>query len=198
MSPLLANIFLNPLDHMMASDGMEMVRYADDFVILCRDAREAERVLEVTRKWAAEVELTLHPEKTRIVDARVGGFEFLGYHFERGRKWPREKSKKRFMDKVRTMTKRTNGHSLAKIIAMLNPTLRGWFNYFKWSQPGTFSRLDGWIRGRLRSILRKRAHLRGRGRGADHQKWPNAFFRETGLYSLTDAWQLLHPPPATG
>lgn len=195
ISPMLANIYLNPLDHLMARAGFEMVRYADDFVVLCRSAHEARRALAMIEEWTGQAGLTLHPEKTRVVDAREpGGFDFLGYHFERGMKWARKKSVDRFRKKVREMTKRTNGNSLKTIITKLNPTLRGWFNYFRKSHPTTFKRLDGWIRGRLRSILRKRAGLKGRGRGADHQRWPNAFFSDLGLYSLTAAHEVTCSP----
>lgn len=188
LSPLLANISLDPLDHRMAQEGFEMVRYADDFVILCRTREEAERALTGVAEWTAQAGLTLHPDKTRIVDVASGeSFEFLGYRFERGRKWPRKKSLAKLKDAVRAKTKRTNGKSLNTIIETINPILRGWFAYFKHAYKTTFQPLDGWIRMRLRSILRKRRGRRGRGRGADHQRWPNAFFEEHGLYSLATA-----------
>jgi RNA-directed DNA polymerase len=188
ISPLLSNIYLDPLDHEMARQGTEMVRYADDFVILCRNQAEAEEALELVRQWTAHAGLQLHPGKTRIVDAtQKGGFDFLGYHFERGMKWPREKSLKKFKDNIRVKTKRTNGNSLQTIIADVNRSVQGWFEYFKHSHKTTFAPLDQWIRMRLRSILRKRAGRRGRGRGRDHQRWPNAFFSVHGLYSLVTA-----------
>lgn len=188
VSPMLSNIYLNPLDHEMERRGIEMVRYADDFVILCRSQEEAEAALELVRQWTANAGLQLHPDKTRIVDAkREGGFDFLGYHFERNMKWPRKKSLKKFKDTIRAKTKRTNGHSLQAIIEEVNRTSRGWFEYFKHSHRTSFSPLDGWIRMRLRSILRKRVGRRGRGRGRDHQRWPNAFFGEQGLFSLATA-----------
>jgi RNA-directed DNA polymerase len=190
ISPLLSNIYLNPLDHLMAEQGFEMVRYADDFVILCRSPEDAARALAVVQAWTAEAGLTLHPEKTTIVDARVNGFDFLGYRFERGRRYPRAKSLKKFKDTIRAETRRTSGESLKAIIAALNPKLRGWFAYFQQSYRTTFPYLDGWIRMRLRSLLRRRLGLRGRGRGNDHQRWPNAFFAEQGLYSLKTAHAL--------
>ena len=187
LSPLLSNIYLNPLDHLVAQAGCEMVRYADDFVILCRTAEEATRALELVQTWVSHNGLALHPTKTKVVDATTVGFDFLGYHF-RGRKhWPREKSQKRLKDAIRAKTKRQNGKSLDAIIHDLNRTLRGWFGYFQQSRPWVFHRLDSWIRGRLRSILRKRTKRRGRGRGADHQRWPNAFFTQHGLFSLAEA-----------
>jgi len=188
LSPLLSNIYLNPLDHLMAQSGVNMVRYADDFVILCRTEAEALKALALVQGWTAQAGLTLHPTKTRIVDAAVrGGFDFLGYHFERGMRWPRRKSEKKLRDAIRDKTKRTNGHSLLAIISDVNRTLRGWFEYFKHSRCYTFRPLDSWIRMRLRSILRKRQGGRGRSRGADHQRWRNAFFAEQGLFSLVAA-----------
>jgi RNA-directed DNA polymerase len=184
ISPLLSNIDLDPLDHLMAERGFEMVRYADDFVILCRSPEEAARALAVVQRWTAEAGLTLHPGKTKIVDATETGFDFLGYRFARGRRSPRPKSLDKFKEAIRAKTKRTSGEGLKAIIARLTPTLRGWFEYFKHSHPTTFPRLDGWIRMRLRSILRKRIGLKGRGRGSDHHRWPNAFFAGQGLYSV--------------
>ena len=188
ISPLLSNIYLDPLDQEMARKGFMMVRYADDFVIMCRSQAEAEQALEVVRQWTAAVGLTLHPTKTRIVDATTkGGFDFLGYHFERGMRWPRKKSLTKFKDAIRSKTRRTNGQSLQAIIADVNRTLAGWLEYFKHSHRNIFPDLDGWTRMRLRSILRKRSKRRGRGRGRDHQRWPNAFFCEQGLFSLATA-----------
>lgn len=187
ISPLLSNIYLNPLDHLMASQGLEMVRYADDFVLLCRTRAEAEDALERVRVWTGENGLTLHPGKTRIVDARErGGFDFLGYHFERGMKWPRPKSMKKLRDTIRAKTRRTNGHSMCRIITELNPVLRGWYGYFQHSHWNVFPTVDGWVRMRLRSILRKRHRKRGRGRGEDHHRWTNAYFAECGLFSLQE------------
>jgi RNA-directed DNA polymerase len=189
ISPLLSNVYLDPLDHEMAAAGYQMVRYADDFIILCRSRAEAEGALERVQDWTAQAGLTLHPEKTRIVDAaQRGGFDFLGYHFERGYKWPSKKSLRKLKDAIRGKTRRTNGHSLETILLNVNQTLCGWFHYFKHSHRTTFSPLDSWLRMRLRSILRRRAGRRGRGRGWDHHRWPNAFFAERGLFSLAAAY----------
>jgi len=160
-------------------------------MILCRDERQAEQALEKVRQWTAQAGLTLHPEKTRLVDATErGGFDFLGYHFERGMKWPRTKSLKKLKDVVRAKTRRTSGQSLTAIIDDLNRTLGGWFECFKHSHQTTFPGVDGWIRMRLRSIWRKRRGGKGRGRGRDHQRWPNAYFVERGLFTLTTAHAL--------
>ena len=164
-----------------------MVRYADDLVILCRSPAEAARALARVQDWTAAAGLTLHPTKTRIVNAIEDGFEFLGYRFEDGKRYPRAKSLDRLKDTIRAKTKRTSGQCLRAIIGSLNPTLRGWFEYFKHSDRWPLTRLDQWIRMRLRSILRRRLGLTGCGRGADHHRWPNAFFAKQGLFSLNMA-----------
>lgn len=188
ISPLLANIYLHPVDVAMSDAGYAMVRYADDVVVLCRSEAEAHAALAVLRGLIEGRGLTLHPTKTRIVDAtQRGGFDFLGYHFERGYRWPRKKSLAKLKDRVRANTKRTSGHSLLRIVADVNRTLRGWFAYFQHSHPTTFRAVDGWVRMRLRSILRKRCGQRGRSRGTDHQRWPNVFFRDAGLFTMTEA-----------
>ena len=187
LSPLLANIYLNPLDHLLTDAGFPMVRYADDFVILCKTREDADRALALVQQWVVENELTLHPTKTRIVDARTEGFDFLGYHLCGKLRLPREKSLKEFKAAVREKTPRTNGHSLPFLCVRLGMQLRGWFTYFRHCHWPVFRELDGWIRGRLRSILRKRQRRKGRGRGKDHQRWSNAFFDQQGLLSLTAA-----------
>ena len=188
ISPLLSNIYLNPIDHEMANKGIEMVRYADDFVILSRSREEAERAMEEVREWVEKTGLRLHPEKTHIVDAKEkGGFDFLGCHFERGMKWPRKKSLKKFKDTIREKTKRTDGNSMTRIIERVNQTVRGWYEYFKYSHWTTFKPLDGWVRMRMRSIMRKRTGGKGRGRGRDHQRWTNNYFAGQGLMSLETA-----------
>jgi len=187
-SPLLSNIYLDPLDHLMAEQGFEMVRYADDFVVLCRSSQAAAAALAVVQQWTAQAGLSLHPTKTRVVNAIDEGFEFLGYRFAAGRRRPRAKSLKKFKDTVRAKTKRTAGHSLSQIIDDLNRTLRGWFEYFKHSHRSTFAPLDGWIRRRLRNILRKQHGRSGISRASDNIRWPNAFFADHGLFSLQHAY----------
>jgi len=196
ISPLLANIYLNSLDHQMAQAGYSMVRYADDLVILCETQQEANEALGVLREWMESKGLELHPEKTQIVDLHEEGFDFLGYHFQAGKpglprlvKWPRKKSMKRLRANLKPLTKRANGRSLQAIIDLLNPKLSGWFEYYKHSNRLTFVTVDGWVRARLRAILRKRKGLRGRSRGADQQSWTNAYFHDRGLFSLTTAFE---------
>ena len=185
LSPLLSNIYLNPLDHLVAENGFEMVRYADDFVILCRTGEDAQRALELVRTWTTEQGLTLHPTKTKIVDARMEGFAFLGYLFQGNDRVPREKSLQKLKATLRQKTKRTSGDSLTFIIQNVNQTLRGWFAYFQHCRPRwIFVDLDRWLRVRLRNILRKRSGRSGRSLGLDHHRWPNRFFAEQGLLNL--------------
>jgi RNA-directed DNA polymerase len=192
ISPLLANVYLHPLDELMAARGYRMVRYADDFVVLCKSREEADAALATIQAWVAENGLRLHPNKTHVGDCLVKGqgFEFLGYRFEAGQRFVRKKSLNRLKDTIRAKTRRTRGDSLARIIADLNRTLRGWFMYFKHAHPRTFLVLDQLIRRRLRAVLRK--HDKRPGYGAtrdDHRRWPNAFFADAGLLALHTAWQ---------
>jgi RNA-directed DNA polymerase len=192
LSPLLANIYLDPLDRLMAERGYRMVRYADDFVILTRSREEADAALALVAAWVAENGLTLHPEKTRVGDCRQPGegFDFLGYRFEAGRRDVRLKSFQRLRATIREKTKRTRGQSLEFVIADLNRTLRGWFGYFKHAQPLTFAKLDAMIRRRLRALLRKQEKRPGLGICLnDHRRWPIAFFANAGLFALHTAWQ---------
>ncbi len=191
LSPLLANIYLHPLDLLMEQGGRRMVRYADDFVILCATEAEAEAALRDVRAWVAANGLSLHPDKTRLGDCREAGqgFAFLGYRFEGGRRFVRAKSLQAFKDKVRAKTGRSRGDSLGRIIADLNPLLRGWFGYFQHAHGGLFRRLDGFIRRRLRALLRKQERRPSFGRSAaDHQRWPVAFFAQHGLFTLQAAY----------
>ena len=188
VSPLLSNIYLDGLDWQMADKGFEMVRYADDFIVLCRTEEQALEALELVKHWVETNGLTLHPTKTRLVDAgQRGGFDFLGYHFERGMKWPRKKSMDKLKEAIRAKTRRTEGRCMRAICGDLSRTLRGWFGYFQHSKANTFSTVDKYTRGRLRNILRKRCKRKGRAAGKDHQRWPNAYFSTMGLFSLREA-----------
>jgi len=196
LSPLLCNIYLNPLDHLMEEKGIEMVRYADDLVIACPTREKAEEALGILKEWVEANGLELHPEKTRIAEMTEAGghFDFLGYRFYRSRKgkltrYPSPKSEKRLREKLRIPTRRTNAHSMEEIIRRCNKVLKGWYEYFKHSSKGALRELDGWVRMRLRSILRKRTKRKGRGRGNDHQRWPNAHFAKLGLFSMYAAWE---------
>lgn len=192
ISPLLANIYLDPLDRLMADHGYPMVRYADDFVILCRSRVEADAALALVATWVKENGLTLHPEKTRIANCRKkgNGFEFLGYRFERGRRHVRKKSLDKLKETIRARTRRTSGQSLNAVVSALNRTLRGWFGYFKHAHPSIFDELDRMIRRRLRAMLAKQHKRCSVGNEQrDHRQWPNAYFANAGLFALHTAWQ---------
>ena len=186
LSPLLANAYLNPLDHLMAESGFEMVRYADDMVVLCRTLEEAQQVMQILQDWTTKAGLTLHPIKTRIVDFRVKSFDFLGYSFRGRFRFPRDKNNKRLKDKIRELTKRSDGNSLESIVNRLNPMLQGWFNYFRHCFWNIFDDYDSYLRKRLRAIQVKR-HRRNPKRLSRTQRWPNVFFFELGLFSLREA-----------
>jgi len=194
ISPLLANIYLNPLDWKLSKAGHEAVRYADDIVVLCRSAEEAAAVLEDLREWMMGAGLTLHPEKTRIVDMTVAGnyFDFLGYRFlrtPRGKlmKLVRPKSRAALRERLKPGTRRSSGLSFEAIVANLNATLRGWYGYFKHAHETELLAIDGWVRMRLRCILRKRTGGKGRGGSPTQQKWPNRYFVRHGLFCLLNS-----------
>lgn len=190
ISPLLANVYLHDLDQEMANAGYTMVRYADDFVVLCEDQEQAQAALARVRAWVQAHELTLHPDKTHVGNCleRGQGFEFLGYRFEAGHRTIRGKSIQAIKDKVRKLTRRNCGQSLKYLAERLNPMLKGWFGYFKHAKGGIFVKLDGFIRRRLRSILCKQNKL-----GYYHtshaisRRWPTAYFAELGLFTMADA-----------
>jgi RNA-directed DNA polymerase len=193
VSPLLSNIYLHEVDKVMKTAGYEMIRYADDFVILCKSQPEAEAALARVTELVQERGLTLHAGKTSLVNTQQAGqgFDFLGYHFEKGTRWPRKKSLKKFKDTIRGKTRRSNGHSIANIIGDINKTSQGWFEYFKHSHWKTFKPLDSWIRRRLRSILRGYDKGKGISRGWDNSRWPNKYFQDLGYFSLYDAHRCL-------
>lgn len=191
ISPLLANVYLHELDVQMRAAGYEMVRYADDFVVMCATEPQARAALAAIEAWTAAVGLQLHPDKTKVGNClRPGeGFEFLGYRFEAGRRHVRKKSLLALRERVRAKTRRTSGASLAQIVEALNPVLRGWFAYFKHAHVSTFGPLDAFVRRRLRSILCTRAHVSYvyHRSYANHRRWPNAFFAGLGLFTLHEA-----------
>ncbi|WP_453990916.1 group II intron reverse transcriptase/maturase [Bacillus nitroreducens] len=222
ISPLLANIYLHPLDELMTERGHRITRYADDFVICCKSQKGAERVLKsVTRFLEQKLGLTVHPEKTKIVDNMKESFVFLGYEFKQGY-WvkPSEKSIKKFKNKVKEITKRNQTINMEKLIKeKLNPYLRGWANYFGyWHSKTLFTEFDKWIRRRLRSVqLRSWRKIRKLHRELRRRKWkgelpqlrmyawrssmstpvhvalPNEWFKEIGLISLVDIYNEHHP-----
>lgn len=183
LSPLLSNLYLNELDHRMADAGYEMVRYADDFVILCRNQEQAERALEEVKRYVHEAGLTLHPEKTHIVDSRETSFAFLGYSFRGKLRFPRAKSHQKMVDTIRTLTPRKSGQSMAATIQAINRVTVGWFAYFRHCTWNSFDKYDGMVRKRLRRQLLKR-HRRNPKRLCRTQRWPNAYFSDCGYKSL--------------
>lgn len=186
LSPVLANAYLNPLDHRLSEIGFQMVRYADDFVILCRTLEEAEAALAEVRTWVEQHGLTLHPEKTHIVDSREKSFSFLGYSFRGKLRFPREKSHQKFVDRIHDLTPRKSGESLESMIQRINRSVQGWFNYFRHCHWSIFRPYDEMIRRRLRRMLLKR-HRRNPKRLPSHHRWPTAYFTECGLHSLNTA-----------
>ena len=196
ISPLLANIYLNELDHALEAKGVRMVRYADDFVVLCRSQDEAETVLDGIREWMNANGLMLHPDKTRLVDMTQPGegFDFLGFRFERTRgkgrlgRWARKKSVDKLKDKIREYTRRNSPKSTEETVRKLKAVLRGWYNYFRASNTRTFHEVDGWVRRRMRSLFRRRTKRKGISKGIDDcLRWNNAYFESIGLFSTERA-----------
>lgn len=223
ISPLLANIYLHPLDKVMTERGHRLTRYADDFVICCRTEKGAERVLKsITKLLEKEMGLVVHPEKTKIVNTKQESFVFLGHEFKPG-KWvvPSDKAKKKFKERVKNITRRNQTVDVEKLVKkVLNPYLRGWGNYYGTGHVRSWFRdMDAWIRRRLRSVqLRSwkkimKLHREMRRRGWDNKElpglrmtaWrsshstyaqyamPNKWFEEIGLCSLQAIYKEIHP-----
>ena len=186
LSPVMSNLYLNPLDHQMADSGFEMVRYADDFVVLCRSQSEAETALQMITAWVETAGLTLHPTKTKIVDSRVESFAFLGYSFRGDQIYPRRESLAKMKTRIKELTPRKRPGSIERIAAELTSVLRGWFGYFRHCRWTIFKALDAKIRSRLRQLLLQRHRNNPQGLPRT-QRWPNDFFAKAGLYSLRDA-----------
>jgi RNA-directed DNA polymerase len=197
ISPLLANIYLHPVDLAMREAGFHLIRYADDMVVMCRSREEAGAALEKLGQLLGARGLELHPEKTRLAYLMERpGFQFLGYRFFGQFRDPRESSEQKLRANLRGKTKLTNGNSMAEIIKSLNATLRGWYHYFRYCSANSWvwQRTDKWVRFRLRAILDKRrkgGRKRRRGRGYAHMRWPNVYFAEQGLFSLAEAPKLV-------
>jgi RNA-directed DNA polymerase len=197
ISPLLANVYLHPVDVAMRQAGFTLVRYADDMVVFCRTREEAEAALVKLGALLEVRGLQLHPDKTRLAHLmEKPGFQFLGYEFFDKYRNPRPSSQDKLRASIRAKTKLTTGHSFKDIISMLNASLRGWHNYFKFCSATNraWAKIDAWVRFRLRAILDKRrkggrSHRRGRGHA--HYRWPNAYFTEHGLFSLVSAVKLV-------
>lgn len=222
ISPLLANIYLHPLDKRMEERGHRMTRYADDFVICCRTRKGAERVLRSIVKFLEEeLGLKVHPEKTKIVNHQEESFVFLGHEFKPGH-WikPSTKAMKKFKERVKEITRRNQTVDVSKMVKkILNPYLRGWGNYFAYGNVKIlFKNLDSWIRRRLRMVQMRSwrkprkllREMRRRGWKGEltsirmtawrnskcqhaHYAMPNDWFKEIGLRSLLDIYNEQHP-----
>ena len=187
ISPLLANLYLHPLDQHLASQGFKVVRYADDFVVLTKNASLAKIALREVRIWTEKNGLTLHPDKIHVGNClRKGhGFDFLGYRFESRRRFVRKKSLAKFKDKIRELTARNSGKSLNSVIKELNRSTQGWFSYFKHAVKSTFVMLDCFTRRRLRALLIRRNKGKGFGKSHKwHKRWSNSFFVSEGLFTM--------------
>jgi len=204
LSPLLANIYLHAFDRAWAEHGTGgLVRYADDFVVLCRSAPEAEQAQQQARALLGNLGLQLHPDKTRVVDLREGkeGFDFLGCHlrarmsgrlWEQKRiiryylhRWPSMRSMKRARARIKVLTDRSRvGMQLEDVIGALNLFLRGWANYFRTGNAHhKFTQIDRQVTWRLKRLLIKQ---RGRNlRAGQASKWTPAWFHDQGLHQLT-------------
>jgi len=203
ISPLLANIYLHAFDRAWAESGTgELVRYADDFVVLCSSRSQAEEAQRRATAILGDLGLSLHPDKTRVVDLREGreGFDFLGCHlharmsgrlWEQKRiiryylqRWPSVRSMKRARARVKALTGRSQvGQQLEDVIARLNLFLRGWGNYFRTGNAATkFLSLDRYVWWRLFRLLVKK---RGRNlRAGQANRWTSAWFHDQGLHML--------------
>src|ERR1700758_4785062 len=199
VSPLLSNILLTPFDREMRLKGYQLTRFADDWVVTCKSAAEARAAVDAARRILKQLGVELHPQKTRIVHVRYG-FEFLGYKIKRGERklylpeskirsqvqqgalyaYPKAKSIRRFMDRIRQRTKRKIPLKTKELIAELNPLLRGWGEYYKRAHVRTlFHRLDGWI------VRRIWAHRYKRWRNVGSKRLPKkTLYREHGLVNL--------------
>ena len=204
ISPLLASIYLHVLDAGFSRRGLgELVRYADDGVVLCRSAAQARAALDAIGEILASLGLELHPGKTKVADLRQGreGLDFLGCHFHArmsGRlweqkrivryylhRWPSQRAMKRLRDKIRDRTGRNRAgvKDIREVIADLNPLLRGWGNYFRTGNAADkFRQADAYVVFRLRRLMIKK---RGRNlRAGQAQAWTEEWFNGHGLYRL--------------
>jgi len=204
ISPLLSNIYLHAFDRAFVARGVgTLVRYADDWVALCSSEREAEEALQVAGEILAGLGLQLHPEKTKVVDLREGreGFDFLGCHFrarvsgrmlERGvrryylHRWPSQRAMKRIRARIRELTdrrRRAGMKDVREVIAVLNPVLRGWGNYFRTGNAADkFIQIDRHVAWRLRRLMISRKGRNLRAGQAD--QWTRHWFVGLGLHQL--------------
>ena len=201
ISPLLANIYLHALDrYWQTKCGHlgELVRYADDFVVMCKREPAAKEALQRVRAKLAELKLELHPDKTRIVDVGRGrgSFDFLGCTFRKKRsilraphlsfmqRWPSPRAMKRIRDRVHDLTdsRRSGARDVTEIISSLNPVLLGWANYFRTGNADLkFNQVDDYVHGRIVRWLWRRGGQRAR---FAPWKWPHDRLFAMGLHRL--------------
>ncbi|MFA5385668.1 MAG: group II intron reverse transcriptase/maturase [Eubacteriales bacterium] len=195
VSPLFSNIYLNRFDHEMTKKGYRLTRFADDWVILCKTQVEAAKALRDAKIILESLGLTLHPDKTKITHIKWG-FEFLGYKLKRGKglslpqekikkipriniyAYPTDKSIKRFIDTIRSRTKRRIPLTVYQLIDTINPVIRGWGNYYRKAHVRKlFNRLQQWIIRRIWSHRTKR--------------WRNAGWKKLPVPTLYSKYKLV-------
>lgn len=181
ISPLLANVYLHPFDVQMIALGFKLVRYADDFVVMCESEEEADRAIEAIKQILSELKLNVNAYKTGIVQlSKTEGFVFLGFKIFREHKVPGEKAVKGFKNRIRVITRRQQPFNIEEVVQRLNPVIRGWGNYFKianvnWQYKG----LDSWIRMRLRSFIERKKSYEA------NRRLTNQYFSELELCTLS-------------
>lgn len=184
ISPLLANVVLNKLDWALEAAGYKSVRYADDFVVLTKTPKQAERAMALVQDEISSMGLTLHPDKTLITSVKRG-FEFLGFRINHRGCQIRPKAVEKLKDKIRKITVRS--HNLdAQVIDRLNRLLRGTSNYF---MPGKLTTganqwrsIDKWLRKRIRCMKYTRINKE------DNRRLHNKHIRRLGLYSVYERY----------
>ena len=201
ISPLLANIYLDVLDQYWDQECKQLgilVRYADDFVIMCKAESQVKEARREVEKMMTNLGLRLHPEKTRLVDLRRGkeGFVFLGCAIRKRRsvqrnprrhfmqRWPSPRAMKKIQERVHELTavRRNGAKNVNEIIVKLNPVLRGWGNYFRsGNAEGKFNRVDSYVYRRVTDWMERRGGQRSR---SYREEWPSERLHETGLYRL--------------
>ena len=217
LSPLLANILLDDLDKELEKRGHDHVRYADDFIVLCKSQRAGERILKsISSYLSSKLRLTVNATKSKVVKLKEANF--LGFRILRNKiRWT-DKAKSNFKREIRILTRRSRGVSINQVYSELNNFLRGYFNYYEMGITfGEVRELDHWIRRRMRLLYWKqwkrprtrRRNLLKLGAPKDEVKkatrsrkglWricnvevvryamPNAWLAEQGLISLVDQW----------
>jgi group II intron reverse transcriptase/maturase len=181
ISPLLANIYLHPFDVQMTALGFKLVRYADDFVVMCKSEEEADRAIEAIKQVLSELKLKVSAYKTGVIQlSKTEGIEFLGFKIFKEHKIPRERAVKSFKDKIRMITRRQQPINIEEVLRRLNPVIRGWGNYFKIANVNwLYKSLDSWTRMRLRSFIERKKSYEA------NKRLTNQCFSDLGLCTLS-------------